>query len=139
MLLSLKSIIVVTLAVFDLAAATSEEDKSKKLCTFTCPTSTSRAEAGCAKATDWKSDNAVKWEIVKANPTENHKDFFNCHGTGMTFSTCCKQGTIKIPSKGKPMILDSGGNPDNYAQMCHDTNPENTPVEDFPKDCKPPK
>ncbi|KAA1098353.1 hypothetical protein PGT21_033992 [Puccinia graminis f. sp. tritici] len=137
MLLSLKSIIVVTLLAFDLAAATLEEDK-KKQCTFTCPTSTIGREAGCARATGWKSDNAVKFEIVKANPTENHKDFFNCHGTGMAFSTCCVRGTIKIPSKGKPMILDSG-TPQNYEKSCTNTDPEKMHVENFPKDCKPPK
>ncbi|KAA1098357.1 hypothetical protein PGT21_034062 [Puccinia graminis f. sp. tritici] len=138
MLLSFKSILVVTLAAFDLATATLEEDK-KKQCTFTCPTSTARVEAGCAKATEWIADNGVKWEIVKANPTENHKDYFNCHGTEMTFSTCCVPGTIKPPSKGKPMILDSGGDPHKYTNWCTDTDPETMDIGIFPKDCRPPK
>ncbi|KAA1081292.1 hypothetical protein PGT21_033239 [Puccinia graminis f. sp. tritici] len=61
MLISLKSIIVVTLAAFDLAAATLEEDK-KKQCTFTCPSDASRTEAGCAKKIEYYGGNAVKWE-----------------------------------------------------------------------------
>ncbi|KAA1076044.1 hypothetical protein PGT21_032984 [Puccinia graminis f. sp. tritici] len=138
MLLSLKSIIVVTLAAFDLAAATLEEDQ-KKQCTFTCPSSSGRSEGGCARGTQFDGDDPIKWEFVKAHSTENHKDFYNCLGTDMAYSTCCVPGTIKIPSEGKPMILESGGNPRKYDNMCTDTDPKHMDVENFPKDCKPPK
>jgi hypothetical protein len=140
MLLSLKSIIVVTLAAFDLAAATLEEDQ-KKQCTFSC-LKPGRSEGGCAKVTQWEGRHPVKWEsertafaflrfdlitqrhesgswqlfyvsrlfkstVVKAYSTENHKDFYNCLGTNMAFSTCCVPGSIKIPSKGKVSVIDS--------------------------------
>ncbi|KAA1100127.1 hypothetical protein PGT21_030015 [Puccinia graminis f. sp. tritici] len=137
MLISLKSIMVVSLAALNVTAATLEEEQ-KKRCTFSCATYTGRAEGGCAKVMERSGDEPVKWEMVMAHPTENHKDFYNCLGTEMAFSICCVPGSIKIPSKGKPMILESGGDPNKYRNMCSDTDPEQMDVDHFPSDCKPP-
>ncbi|KAI9612979.1 hypothetical protein H4Q26_010249 [Puccinia striiformis f. sp. tritici PST-130] len=90
MLLSIRSILVLTIIACGFTAADLATDQKKK-CTYGCGRANSAMrEAGCAlRVGRNEKTHQDSWLLKKGNPTEGHPGYYNCLGTGMNRPVCC--------------------------------------------------
>ncbi|KAI9610080.1 hypothetical protein H4Q26_007077 [Puccinia striiformis f. sp. tritici PST-130] len=134
-MLSLKSVIVFTIVACGFAAADLKADQ-KKYCTFSCGQygDVEKTDGGCASITGHdEQGRANQWTIMKAFKTAKHDHYFNCIGTKMAFTTCCRPGSIVIPPHAKPPVMTLKGI-SSYPDICTNAVPV-SPQEGDPQDC----
>ncbi|OAV88769.1 hypothetical protein PTTG_28926 [Puccinia triticina 1-1 BBBD Race 1] len=118
----LKPFIVFTIIACGLEATELTVNDQGTKCTFHCKAlnDVSKTQAACGKVTERDAhQNPIKWNLVPAHPTDGHLGYYNCIGTNMAFSTCCKPGTV--PKEGKS--FDAGTDHSQYAHTCENTIP----------------
>ncbi|KAA1133737.1 hypothetical protein PGTUg99_006117 [Puccinia graminis f. sp. tritici] len=80
-------------------------------------------DGGCGKAIERDAKGKpIKWQLVKAHPTEKHPGYFNCIGTDMAFSACCLPN--KLPKDGTLLtLMNKKDDPQAYSNLCRETKP----------------
>ncbi|KAI7940430.1 hypothetical protein MJO28_014082 [Puccinia striiformis f. sp. tritici] len=137
MLLSIRSILVLTIIACGFTAADLATDQKKK-CTYGCGRANSAMrEAGCAlRVGRNEKTHQDSWLLKKGNPTEGHPGYYNCLGTGMNRPVCCLNKKI-VYTPGfwlKAMVVDGNGEYP-FEFLCNDA-PDFNPTWGDPTDCQ---